>query len=94
MGVKLVLIHVLNYSLHYGIEMYGRSVYRSFLTSSVVEGEWSASRPGSFTRGKGSLGSHLIGSWLNSSACLEGVASKKNLLLPGLELQPIYDATQ
>jgi hypothetical protein len=42
------------------IKTYGRVEVQShtFLTSSLDEGEWSASRPGKFTLGKESLGIH------------------------------------
>jgi hypothetical protein len=33
------------------------------LTSALVGGEWSASRPGIFTSGETALGTHWIGDW-------------------------------
>jgi hypothetical protein len=42
-----------------------------FLTSTLVEGEWSASGPGRFTPGKGAPGTHCIGSWVGPRAGLD-----------------------
>jgi hypothetical protein len=36
-----------------------------FLTSALVGGEWSASRPGRFTRGERAPGTHWIGGWVD-----------------------------
>jgi hypothetical protein len=56
-----------------------------FLTS-VLVGEWSASRTGRFTpRGK-SPGTHWIGGWVDHRAGLDDVEKRKFLTLPGLEL--------
>jgi hypothetical protein len=35
-----------------------------FLTSALVGGEWSASRPGRFTPGERAPGTHWIGGWM------------------------------
>jgi hypothetical protein len=35
-----------------------------FLTSELVEGEWSASRSGRFTSGERAPGTHWIGGWV------------------------------
>jgi hypothetical protein len=57
-----------------------------FLTSSLVDGEWSASRPGRFTPGERAPSTHWIGGWVDPRACLDGVEKRKFLALPGLEL--------
>jgi hypothetical protein len=60
-------------------------MYRSiFLTSALVGGEWSASRPGRFTPG-----THWIGGWVDPRAGLEDVEKRKFLTLSGLELRPL-----
>jgi hypothetical protein len=66
-------------------------VYRShtFLTSALVGGEWSASRPGRFTPGKRTHGTHWIGGWVNPRTGLDDVEDRKFLTLPGLELRPL-----
>jgi hypothetical protein len=60
-----------------------------FLTSALVGGEWSTSRPGSFTLGERSPGTHWIGGWVNLRAGLDDVEKRKFLTLPGLELRPL-----
>jgi hypothetical protein len=55
-----------------------------FLTSALVLGEWSASRPGRCTTGE----SHWIGGWVGPRAGLDDV-KRTFLALPGLELQPL-----
>jgi hypothetical protein len=44
-----------------------------FLTSALVGGEWSASRPGRLTRGERTRGTHWIGSWVDPRAGLDDV---------------------
>jgi hypothetical protein len=65
------------------MKTYGRvQVYINvFLTSALVGGEWSASRPGRFTPG-----THWIGGWVGRTAGLDDVEKRKFLTLPGLEL--------
>jgi hypothetical protein len=41
-----------------------------FLTSALVGGEWSASRPGRFTPGERASGTHWIGGWVDPRARL------------------------
>jgi hypothetical protein len=53
-----------------------------FLTSALVEGEWSASRSGRFTPR-----THWIGGWVDPRAGLD--VKWKFLTLPGLELRPL-----
>jgi hypothetical protein len=50
----------------------GVNVYTHvFLTSALVGGEWSASRPGRFTPGEKVPGTHWIGGWVDSRAGLD-----------------------
>jgi hypothetical protein len=42
-----------------------------FLTSALVGGEWSASRPGSLTPGERALGNHWIGGCVGPRAGLD-----------------------
>jgi hypothetical protein len=42
------------------------------LTLALVGGEWSASRPGSFTLGKRTPDTHWIGGWVGPRAGLDG----------------------
>jgi hypothetical protein len=46
-----------------------------FLTSALVEGEWSASRSVRFIPGKAS-GTHWIGGWVGPTAGLDDMESK------------------
>jgi hypothetical protein len=66
----------------------GEWMYRSmvFLTSALVGGEWSASRPGQFTPGHKARGTHLIRSVVGPRTDLDDVEKRKFLTLPGLEL--------
>jgi hypothetical protein len=59
------------------------------LTSVLVWGEWSASRPGRFTPGERVPGTHWIGGWVGPKAGLEDMEKWKFLPQPGLELQPL-----
>jgi hypothetical protein len=52
-----------------------------FLTSALVGGEWSDSRPGRFTPG-----THWIGGWVNLRASVDDVEKGKLLTPSGLEL--------
>jgi hypothetical protein len=54
------------------------------LTSALVGGEWSASRPFRFT-----TGTHWIGGWVDPRASLDDVEKKKFLTFPGLELRQL-----
>jgi hypothetical protein len=58
-----------------------------FLTSALVGGEWSASRPCHFTPGEGASGTHWLGSWVGPRASLDDAEEKKFLTPPGLELR-------
>jgi hypothetical protein len=67
----------------------GMDIYiHIFLTSALVGGEWSASRPVRFTPGERAPGTHSIGGWGRLRAGLDDVGKKKFLTLPGLELRP------
>jgi hypothetical protein len=61
----------------------------SFLTSALVGGEWSASRPDSFTPGERAPGTHWIGGSLGPRAGLGDVEKRKVITLLGLELRPL-----
>jgi hypothetical protein len=60
-----------------------------FLTSALVGGECSASRPGRFSPGEIAPGTHWIGGWVGPRAGLDDVQKRKFLTLPGLELPPL-----
>jgi hypothetical protein len=64
-----------------------------FLTSTLVVGGWSASRPGHFTREESAPGAHCIG-WVGSRRGLDEVKKRNILPLPGLELLPLYRRTR
>jgi hypothetical protein len=57
-----------------------------FLTLALVVGEWSASRPNSFTPGETALGTHWIGGWVKPRADLNVVEKRKFFTLLGLKL--------
>jgi hypothetical protein len=58
-----------------------------FLTSALVGGELSASRPCRFTPRQRAPGIHWIGGRVSHRASLDGVEKRKLLILPGLELR-------
>jgi hypothetical protein len=47
-----------------------------FLTSALVAGKWSASRPSRFTPGERAPGTHWIGRWVGPRAGLDDVKKK------------------
>jgi hypothetical protein len=57
------------------------------LTSALVAGKWSASRPGRFTPGERTPGTLWIGGWVGPRASLDDLEKGKFLILPGLELR-------
>jgi hypothetical protein len=59
-----------------------------FLTSALVGGEWSGSRPGRFTPWKRAPGTYWIGGWVDPTAGLDDMEKRKFLTLSGLELRP------
>jgi hypothetical protein len=60
-----------------------------FLTSALVLGEWSASRPGRFTPGERAPGTRWIGGCVRLRASLHDVEKIKFLTLPGLEFRSL-----
>jgi hypothetical protein len=58
-----------------------------FLTSALVEGECSTSRPGRFTPGERAHGTHWIGGWVDLRVGLDDMEKRKLLTLPGLKLR-------
>jgi hypothetical protein len=60
-----------------------------FLTSALVVGEWSASRPGLFT-----TGTNWIGGWMDPRAGPDDVEKRQILPLPALELRPLWPFNQ
>jgi hypothetical protein len=60
-----------------------------FLTSALVGGEWSTSRPGHVTPRERAPGTHWIGGWVDLRAGVDDLENRKFLTLPGLELQPV-----
>jgi hypothetical protein len=59
------------------------------LTSALVGGEWSASRPGLFTLGERAPSTHWIRGWAGPRIGPDYVKRRKFLPLPGLELRPL-----
>jgi hypothetical protein len=59
------------------------------LTSTLVGGEWSVSRPRRITSRERAPGTHLIGGWVGPRAGLDDVEMRKFLILPGLELRSL-----
>jgi hypothetical protein len=62
----------------------------SFLTL-ALDVEWSASRPGHFTREERDPGTHWIGGWMGPKADLDSVAKRK-ILCPCRELKTDHPA--
>jgi hypothetical protein len=62
------------------MKMYGGvDVYTHvFLTSALVGGEWSASRPCRFIPGKGPPATHWIGGWVDLRASLDVICAHNN----------------
>jgi hypothetical protein len=69
--------------------MGGMHVFHVFLTSALVGGERSPSRPGRFISGGKSRGTPWIGGWMGLRIGLDDVEKRKIFPLPGLELQPL-----
>jgi hypothetical protein len=59
------------------------------LTSALVGGKWSTSRPGRFTPGERAPGTHWIGGWVDLKAGLDDLQKRKFLTLQELELRPL-----
>jgi hypothetical protein len=60
-----------------------------FLPSTLVGGEWPASRPGRFIPGERASGTRWIGDWVGPRTGMGDVEKRKFLILPGLKLQPL-----
>jgi hypothetical protein len=60
-----------------------------FLTSALVGGEWSPSRPSRFTPKEKAPSTHWIRGLVDPRAGLDDVEKSKFLTLPGLELRPL-----
>jgi hypothetical protein len=55
----------------------------------LAGGEWSVSRPGSFTPGERAPGAHCTGGWVDTRADLDDMEKRKFLTLLGLELRTL-----
>jgi hypothetical protein len=60
-----------------------------FLTSALVGGEWSASRPCRFTPGKRVPDTHWLGGCVDPRVGLDDLEKRKFLTLPGLKLRSL-----
>jgi hypothetical protein len=60
-----------------------------YLTSALVGGEWSASRPGRFPPGESAPGTHWIRGWVDPRTGLDDVEKRKFVTLQELELRPL-----
>jgi hypothetical protein len=60
-----------------------------FLASTLVGGEWSASRPFRFTPGETIPDAHWIGGWVDPRAGLDDIEERKFFTLLGFELRPL-----
>jgi hypothetical protein len=70
------------------MKTYGRVYIHIFMTSALVGGEWSASRPCRFTPEERAPGTHWIGGWVDSRAGLDDMEKRQFLILPGLNCNP------
>jgi hypothetical protein len=59
-----------------------------FLTSALVGGGWSVTRPDRFTARERGPGTHWTGGWVGPRNGLDDVERRQISLLPGLELRP------
>jgi hypothetical protein len=57
----------------------GVDIYQAFLTSALIGGEWSASRPGHSISGERAPGTHWIGDWVGHKAGMDTVEKRKLL---------------
>jgi hypothetical protein len=73
-------------NMYGGVDVY--SYAHVLLTSALVGGEWSASRPSCFIPGEKAPATHWIGGWVDSRAGLDDM-EEKILLLLGLKIKPI-----
>jgi hypothetical protein len=65
-----------------------------FLTSGLVGGEWSVSRPGRFTLGITAAGTHWKGRCVSPRTGLDDVEKREFLKLPELELRLLRRPTR
>jgi hypothetical protein len=72
--------------MHYAMKTYGGVDVEThfYLTSALVGGEWSASRPG-----KRAHGTQWIRGWVGPRADVDDMGKWKFLPSPGLELRPL-----
>jgi hypothetical protein len=87
---------MLKLSLCFTNKHYAMKAYRKvdvwihiFLTSALVQGEWSASHRYRFTPGERAPCTQWIGGWMDPRAGMDDVEKRKFLILPGLQLQPL-----
>jgi hypothetical protein len=59
-----------------------------FLTSALVQGEWSASHPSCFTPGERAPSTHWIGGWADPKAGLDNMEKLKSLTYHELNSHP------
>jgi hypothetical protein len=73
--IKFIVLPVLKLSKHYAMKTYGGGgvdVYiHIFLTSALVGGEWSGSRPGRFTAEERGAATSWLGGWVDPRAGLD-----------------------
>jgi hypothetical protein len=76
-GIKIKLsLCLFNYALCHEDVWRSRGIAAPFLTSALVGGEWSASRPGRFTPCEIALGTHWIGGLVGPKVGLDAVANR------------------
>jgi hypothetical protein len=61
------------------MKAYGSGCIHIFLTSALVGGEWSPSRPGRFTPGERAPGTHCIGGWVDLRSGPDDLEKRKFL---------------
>jgi hypothetical protein len=84
-------VPVLTLTKHYAMKASGRVDLwiHVFLSSALVGGEWSASRPCHLIPGERAPGTHWTGAWVGPTAGVEDMDKWKFLTLLGLELRPL-----
>jgi hypothetical protein len=81
--------------MHFAMKAYGGVDVESnnFLTSALVGGEWSVSRPGRFTPAERAPSTHWKEGWVGPRSSLDDVEKRKILTPAGLELRPLCSPT-